>query len=116
MEIKQITKKLQAIKIIAEDEGKIVGRAYLYLIYNDLHKEPYGLMEDVFVDENQRGKGTGTKLVKALIAEAKKRGCYKLIATSRKEREKVHQWYNKLGFDNHGFEFRLDLKMYRRSI
>lgn len=25
-----------------------VARAYLYLMYNDLHSEPFGLMEDVF--------------------------------------------------------------------
>lgn len=109
MEIKKEIKKSEAIKIIAEEEGKIVGRAYLYLIYNDLHKEPYGLLEDVFVDENQRGKGTGTKLVQTVIDEAKKRGCYKLIATSRKSREQVHAWYLKFGFEDYGCEFRMNL-------
>lgn len=109
MEIKQENKDSQAVKIIAEDNGKIVGRAYLYLIYNDLHKEPYGFLEDVFVDENQRGKGTGTKLVKSIIAEAKKRGCYKLVATSRKSREQIHKWYIKFGFEDYGCEFRMNL-------
>ncbi len=109
MEIKQEIKKPEAVKIIVEDNGKIVGRAYLYLINNDLHKEPYGLLEDVFVEENQRGKGTGTKLVQAVIDEAKKRDCYKLIATSRKSREQVHEWYLKFGFEDYGCEFRMEL-------
>jgi len=109
MEIKLSVKDSQAVKLIVEDEGKIVGRAYLYLIYNDLHKKPYGLLEDVFVEESQRGKGTGTELVKTVIKEAKDRGCYKLIATSRKSREQVHQWYLKLGFEDYGCEFRMNL-------
>ncbi|MFA6296636.1 MAG: GNAT family N-acetyltransferase [Patescibacteria group bacterium] len=108
MEIKQEIKKSEAVKIFAEKNGEIVGRAYLYLIKNDLHTEPYGLLEDVFVSENQRGKGTGTKLVQAVIEEAKKRKCYKLIATSRKSREQVHQWYLKLGFEDYGCEFRIN--------
>lgn len=106
---KEIKKDCYAVKITAKDSGKEVGRAYLYLIYNDLHKEPYGLLEDVFVDESQRGNGLGTKLVGEIVAEAKACGCYKLIATSRHSRDKVHAWYEKLGFKNYGEEFRLEL-------
>ena len=97
------------IKITAQENGREVGRAHLYLIYNDLHPgAPYGLLEDVFVDESQRGRGTGTKLVQAVIEEAKARGCYKLVATSRHERDKVHELYEKLGFVNYGIEFRIN--------
>ncbi len=100
--------KSAAIKITAEENGVIFGRVFLYLIYNDLHQEPYGLMEDLFVDEKHRGRGIGKQLVEALIDEAKKQGCYKLIATSRAEREKIHSMYEKVGFKKYGFEFRLD--------
>ncbi|NQV12678.1 MAG: GNAT family N-acetyltransferase [Parcubacteria group bacterium] len=108
MEIKK--KKIDAygIKFYVEENGKEVGRAYLYVMTNDLHEEPFGFMEDVYVDESLRGQGTGTQLVEALLAEAKKIGCYKLIATSRYERERVHQLYGRLGFKDHGKEFRLD--------
>jgi len=108
MEIKK--KKIDAygIKFYVEKDGKEVGRAYLYVMNNDLHKEPFGLMEDVYIDESLRGQGMGTELVEALVAEAKKVGCYKLIATSRYERERVHQLYTRLGFKDHGKEFRLE--------
>ncbi len=66
-------------------------------------------MEDVFVDKKLRGQGIGTILVKKIIAEAKKNKCYKLIATSRHKRPRVHAFYEKLGFKNHGLEFRVDL-------
>jgi GNAT superfamily N-acetyltransferase len=105
---KEISSK--AIKFYIEQDGKEVARAFLYLIINDLNQEPYGFLEDVFVDESLRGKGIGTELVGKIIAEAKNCGCYKLIATSRHKREKVHLLYNKLGFKDHGIEFRLDFK------
>ena len=89
-------------------DGTEVARAYLYLMHNDLHREPFGLMEDVFVDESQRGEGLGTKLVNEVVAAAKENGCYKLIATSRDSRPKVHELYCRLGFSDHGREFRID--------
>jgi GNAT superfamily N-acetyltransferase len=85
-----------------------VARAYLYLMHNDLHDEPFGLMEDVFVDESQRGEGFGTRLVSEVVAAAKENKCYKLIATSRDSRPKVHELYRRLGFSDHGREFRIN--------
>lgn len=102
--------RTHAVKLEALEDEAIIGRAYLYLIYNDLHEEPYGLLEDVFVDEAHRGKGIGSELVKYVIEEAKKQGCYKLIATSRFEREDVHEWYKRLGFTEYGKEFRLNFE------
>ena len=91
-------------------DGKRVGRAFLFIIYNDLHQKPYGLLEDVFVEEKYRGKGIGKELIKRVIEKAKELGCYKLIATSRFEREMVHKLYENLGFKKWGYEFRLDLE------
>lgn len=99
-----------AIKVTAQEDGAILGSAYLYIMFNDLHDEPFGFMENVFVQEGSRGKGTGTKLVEAVIAEAKKENCYKLICTSRHENSEVHKFYNKFGFKDYGKEFRLDFK------
>ena len=67
-------------------------------------------MEDVFVAKSFRGSEIGSKLVKHLIKEAKRQGCYKIVGTSRHSRDKVHSLYQKLGFKNHGLEFRMDLK------
>jgi GNAT superfamily N-acetyltransferase len=91
-------------------DEKIIGRAFLFIIYNDLHQKPYGFLEDVFVEEKYRGKGIGKELIKRVIEKAKELGCYKLIATSRFEREMVHKLYENLGFKKWGYEFRLDLE------
>jgi len=110
MEFKEKVVKTKGIKISVEENGKEIGRCFIYLIKNDLHKKPYALLEDVFVDENYRKKGIGTKLVKRAIELAKGLNCYKIIATSRFERENIHEWYQKLGFKKYGFEFRIDFE------
>ena len=101
--------KSYAIKITAEENGVVLGSAYLYIMFNDLHKEPFGFLDNVFVNDENRGKGFGTKIVENAITEAKKQNCYKLICTSRYESQKVHTLYIKLGFKDYGKEFRIDL-------
>jgi GNAT superfamily N-acetyltransferase len=100
--------KCRDVRISTEDKGRERAHAYLYFIQNDLTRERYGFMEDVFVDESLRGQGIGTKLIKKIIKLAKENGCYKLIGTSRYERKKVHALYERLGFKDWGKEFRID--------
>ncbi|MGF1590921.1 MAG: GNAT family N-acetyltransferase [Pleurocapsa sp.] len=99
----------KGIRISITENDLEVGRAYIYLIQNDLHDRPFGLMEDVYVNESYRGKGIGSELAKKVIETAKESNCYKLIATSRISRPKVHELYQNLGFSQHGIEFRIDL-------
>lgn len=97
------------IRLSLREEGKEVGRAWLYVLRNDLHDRPFGFVEDVFIDASCRGKGYGTKLVEELIAEAKRQNCYKMVLTSRNVKPEVHRFYDKCGFAEWGKEFRLDL-------
>ena len=107
MKIQRESRPARGIRFsISGDNGEI-ARAYLYVMTNDLHAEPFGLLEDVYVDESQRGSGLGTALVREVIATAREAGCYKLIATSRASRPRVHELYERLGFANYGLEFRL---------
>ena len=108
MDIQKQTISVSGIKLFIEDDGKEVARAFLYLLKNDLHEEPFGFMEDVFVEENFSSQGLGTKIVEELIKVAKENNCYKLIATSRYARPKVHVMYERLGFKDQGKEFRID--------
>lgn len=98
---------VKALKYFIKKDGKEVGRAYVYIIKNDLHEDPYGLLEDLFVDEEYRSQGLGTDLLKQAIVGTKEAGCYKFVATSRKVRENIHEWYKRNGFEEYGFEFRI---------
>ena len=109
MEVRSKEINSTGVKLFFEKDGKEIARGYLYLLNNDLHSQPYGFMEDVFVVEEFRGQGYGTKIIKSIIEEAKKLGCYKLLGTSRHGREKVHEFYKSFGFYDRGIEFRMDL-------
>jgi GNAT superfamily N-acetyltransferase len=108
MKIKKKTVEGKGVKFFIEIDGKEVGRAFLYILHNDLHEKPFGFLEDVYINENLRGQGIGTKLLDKVIKEARASGCYKIVATSRYSRPKVHKLYERLGFENQGIEFRLD--------
>lgn len=108
MKIQQQENTVKGIRFSIWEDDIEIARAYLYLMHNDLHQEPFGLLEDVFVKEEYRSQGLGSKLVQEVIEIAKQNHCYKLIATSRKSREKVHELYKKLGFEDYGVEFRIN--------
>jgi ribosomal protein S18 acetylase RimI-like enzyme len=108
--IKKERIKAYGIKFSVLQNNKSVARLYLYIVNNDLHNKPFGLIEDVFVKSGQREKGLGSKLLKEAIKEAKDIGCYKIICTSRYSNRIAHNFYKKLGFKDHGKEYRMDLK------
>jgi len=108
MKIKKKVIKGKGIKFFVEIDGEEVGRAFLYILKNDLHEKPFGFLEDVYINENLRGQGIGSQLLGEVINEAKIGGCYKIVATSRHSRPKVHKLYKHIGFKNQGIEFRLD--------
>lgn len=87
-------------------DGEEAGRAYLYVLTNDMHQEPFGFLEDVFVEPEFRGRKVMRELLDEVFREAHRRGLYKIVATSRFEREDVHDIYEHFGFHCWGFEFR----------
>lgn len=93
---------------IVEGEEE-VGRVYLNIIHNDVHTQPYGLLEDVYIQEEHRRKGNWMRLWRRILTIAQKEQCYKLVATSRLTRKNIHTMYEKLGFSKYGLEFRMNL-------
>lgn len=109
MKISKFVKTSKYIKLEIKEEKKVVGRVFLYVIKNDLHKRPYGLLEDLFVNETFRGQGLGKALLAKVLAEAKRLKLYKIVGTSRASRTAVHAMYIKFGFKKYGYEFRINL-------
>ncbi len=104
---REVEKKGFSVKISIEENEKVIGRVRLYVLFNELHDEPFGLMEDLFVSENNRKQGYGGKLIAAAIDEARKNHCYKFIFTC--SRDELYGWYEQQGFKKYGLEFRMNL-------
>ena len=85
--------------IVALEKGNVIGYASIHYIKKITRKS--GIIEDVVVKENQRGKGIGKLLVNNLIEKAKKNNCDKIILSSS---EKNLKFYQKLGFQKNEFE------------
>ena len=85
--------------IVALEKGNVLGYASIHYINKITRKS--GIIEDVVVKENQRGKGIGKLLVNNLIEKAKKNNCDKIILSSS---EKNLKFYQKLGFQKNEFE------------
>ena len=79
--------------IVALEKGNVIGYASIHYIKKITRKS--GIIEDVVVEENQRGKGIGKLLVKNLIEKAKNNDWDKIILSSS---EKNLKFYQNLGF------------------
>jgi len=81
------------------DGTTIIGMAALTVF-----RVPSGLkawIEDVVVDEAQRGKGIGQALTEACITHARTRGVSSIHLTSNPRRIAANKLYQKLGFQRH---------------
>lgn len=66
------------------------------------------------VDPLSQGKGIGQAMMRHAFDEARAAGCYKLMLSSNARRERAHAFYEQLGFERHGYSFRINLDMGER--
>jgi GNAT superfamily N-acetyltransferase len=95
---------------VAEDEeGGLIGTLALIVVANLSHRgKPWAIIENVVVDEEQRGKGVGAQLVRHAVELAREAGCYKVALASNKQRAEAHRFYQRLGFTATHEGFRYD--------
>lgn len=99
----------QTFTAIASDDSRhlcvaavgdgVVGAAELIIVPNlTHHARPWAVIENVIVDEANRGRGAGAALLEHLIDIARASGCYKLQLHSGKQRLDAHRLYRRAGF------------------
>lgn len=71
--------------LVAEEDGEIAGLTTLSFPFAIRCKGRYSCIEENIVDSKHRGKGVGSKLLKAAIAEAAAQGCDELQVNSPSE-------------------------------
>jgi ribosomal protein S18 acetylase RimI-like enzyme len=93
---------------VAEREGRIVGTYALLIMDTLCHLgAPAGVIEDVGVDPAQHGQGIGQAMMRHAIATCRDKGCYKVALSSNLSRQRAHAFYEQLGFERHGYSFRV---------
>lgn len=88
---------------VATAGGEVVGSFALLIMDNLAHRgAPSGVLEDIVVREDWRGRGIGGRMVRFAIERCRHRRCYKLVLSSHLARAEAHRFFESLGFQQHG--------------
>jgi GNAT superfamily N-acetyltransferase len=95
---------------VATKEDAIIGTFALLIMDNLAHLgAPSSVVEDVVVGRAWQGRGIGKLMMQFALDRCRERGCYKLALSSNLSREAAHRFYDSLGFERHGYSFRIML-------
>ena len=95
---------------VAEQDHEIVGSFALLVMDNLGHLgAPSGIVEDVVVAPARQGNGIGAAMMGFALACCREKRCYKLVLSSNAKRVRAHAFYESVGFERHGYSFRVDL-------
>ncbi len=82
-----------------KEEGKLLGMGWIFPRQTILRSQ--AVVEDMIVDESQRGKGLGEKILLELIKWAKDQGVEVVELTTNPKRIAANSLYQKVGFKLH---------------
>lgn len=95
--------------LVVEKEGTIIGFANFTTRKTLLHSGPSGLIDELVIAKEYRGKGIGQQLINAVIQKCKQLGCCEVEVSTEKTNIKAIEFYKKCGFEERGIIFELDL-------
>jgi GNAT superfamily N-acetyltransferase len=96
---------------VAEQDHAMVGSFALLVMDNLGHLgAPSGIVEDVVVAPARQSNGIGAAMMRFAMERCREKGCYKLVLSSNAKRVRAHAFYESLGFERHGYSFRINLE------
>lgn len=85
---------------VVEVDGAVRATALLTICLDAMYGfVPYGVIENVIVEEAVRGTGIGRALLGAVEEQARAARCTKLMLLSAVSRVAAHRFFSRLGFD-----------------
>jgi GNAT superfamily N-acetyltransferase len=113
--LEQAWQQIQAMPLarvrLAETDERPVGTLTLFILPMLSHQgTPSAVVESVGVAADLQGQGVGRALMQDAVDLAAAAGCYKLALSSNLRRTEAHAFYEKLGFEQHGKSFQIELK------
>jgi ribosomal protein S18 acetylase RimI-like enzyme len=95
--------------LVALKDEKICGMLGTFSASSYLHNDLNGRIIALVVSRESRRHGIGARLIAAAEKDFAQRGIARVTLTTRFEREKAHQFYEKLGYARTGFRFAKNL-------
>jgi len=95
--------------LVAETAGTLAGFINFTIRKTISHRSPSGLIDELVVASEYRGKGIGRRLVLAVIEECKRLGCCEVEVSTEKTNTEAREFYSKSGFVERGIFFEADL-------
>ncbi|HAO09468.1 GNAT family N-acetyltransferase [Chryseobacterium mucoviscidosis] len=84
---------------VAENEGKLVGFVQLYPLFSSTRMKRYWLLNDLYVNENYRGKGFSKQLIEASQEMAKSTDAAGILLETGKSNDIGNKLYPSCGFE-----------------
>jgi [ribosomal protein S18]-alanine N-acetyltransferase len=82
--------------LVADDGGRVLGYAGLAATRHEAD------VQTIAVDPDRQGEGLGRRLLDALLAEARRRGCADVFLEARADNERALELYRRSGFEQVG--------------
>lgn len=85
-----------------------VGTFSLLYVTTMMHRgyHRFAVLDAVTVIPEVRGQGIGTEMMQAALKLCTEAGSYKVTLSSNLKRDRAHQFYQALGFEQHGWSFK----------
>ena len=93
------------ILLCAEADGRIIGFSACAVVNNLWQAGRIGYVYAMVVDEERRGFGIGTGLMRSVLEAARALGLKRVELDSGFPREKAHAFYTGLGFEKRAYLF-----------
>ena len=105
------TNAKDAAVLVAENEGEIVGFAYIQFEEKNYAEllEKAAWLHDIYVVESARSRNAGKLLIESAVKTAKELGAEKLMLVAATQNEHAQKFFARHGFEETMVEMMLDL-------
>jgi GNAT superfamily N-acetyltransferase len=113
-EIWQEIQRIPDYKIyLAFDRQKAIGTFSLLFIPTMTHRgfHKIAILDAVTISPPYRDRGFGTQMINQALEISAKAGCYKVTLASNLKRVRTRNFYQALGFKQHGWSFSYKLRV-----
>jgi GNAT superfamily N-acetyltransferase len=97
--LKERIQKQDSEIFVTENDGKLIGFVQLYPIFSSTRMKRYWLLNDLYVNENYRGKGFSKQLIEASKQLAKSTDASGILLETGKSNNIGNQLYPSCGFE-----------------